>query len=110
MGFGNGEISFGIPKPSYYGDEFVGFDTILKQASFKIDDKKDIDSINLFITKFEKRADTQMSNQPLDAYRFELFINDHKKIDVFGRHMEVVSPLLKLLSKHLPFEIDYACF
>jgi hypothetical protein len=108
-GSGDGKLTFGAVNSVSFKEEFVNFDYIVRESEFKIVARKDIDSLNTLIRGFESDRMVK-STQPHDSYRYELFIGDAKKVDVYGIYADTLNKIFSILNKYYPFKIDSTCF
>lgn len=107
---GNGRLIFGTVSTmkQLYTEDFKEFDYIVKEANFKINSKLSLDSVNSILSNLT-HDDLITSPKRDDAYRWELFLYGIKEIDEYGKSQTIMD-LLTILSKHLPFKIDFTCF
>lgn len=107
---GNGRLIFGTVNSTkqQYTEEFKDFEHVAKEADFQISSKQSLDSVNSILANLA-HVDLIKSPQRHDAYRWELFLSGVKEIDEYGKSQTIMD-LLAVLSKYLPFEIDYTCF
>lgn len=103
-----GKYSVGGVTSYKYNQDFAGFDYIKEEFLFDIDSKKDVKYINEKISSLKKS--NIVNDQKKDAFRVELFVNNHKKVDVYGDTPDELLEVLNCLKKHFASEVDYACW
>lgn len=106
---GFGKVAYGSVSSTNnsYNEEFKGLDQVVKESDFKIDSKKDLDSLNLIVEETTNKG-LEKNSRVHDAYRFELFVVGTKRVDMY-KESETINHLLGILSKHFPFKVDYTC-
>ena len=82
-------------------------DSVISSYFFKINADEDKMNVNKLF-QLIKSGDTLHSNPMVDAFRFELIIDQKKYIDIYGENMQI-DKLLKILLNYLSKNTDDKC-
>lgn len=103
---GNGQLTRGIGNA--YREDFIELESVDEKFDYSIKSNEDIMYINKLVDSISKE-NLFTGGFLYDGTRYELYIDDEKKIDSYGSQSVEVHSILKKIWKNLPKKIDYYC-